>query len=584
MNAALLVATFLVAGLLAIPAMAQAAQDKVPILIAFKHNPGPAEEALVHSHGGKIKYTYHLVPAIAASVPEAAVEGLRHNPNVTAVDADVTVYKSDAELDAAWGVKRIGAGVIHDLGNKGAGVKVAVIDTGIDYNHPDLNANYAGGYDFVNSDNDPMDDDGHGTHVSGTIAAEDDGTGVVGVAPSASLYALKVLNASGSGSFSDVIAALQWCVDNGIQVTNNSYGSNRDPGATVKAAFDNAEAAGIVNVAAAGNSGNPKGNGDKVGYPARYSSAIAVAATDSSDNRASFSSTGPAVEISGPGVSITSCKLGGGYVSFSGTSMATPHVAGVAALVISSGISDTNANGKINDEARARLNSTADDLGPAGRDSFYGYGLVDADEAAVPTGPVNSVPVVTIDAPSDGASFASGATISFTGTASDTEDGDLTSVISWTSSIDGLIGAGGSFSAVLSDGVHTITASASDLDGATGHNSISITVGTPPPTPTLNVTVTTDKARYVNREQVVITVHVTSGGSPVSGAAVSATITSANGSLLSGSATTNSNGDAVFGYRVNASRDGVGTYTVNATASKAGYTSGSGSTTFNVTN
>jgi subtilisin family serine protease len=176
----------------------------------------------------------------------------------------------------------------------------------------------------------------------------------------------------------------------GIQVTNNSYGDPADtdeteplPGA-VQAAFDNAESFGILHIAAAGNSGNPEGTGDNVIYPARFESVIAVAATESDDSRASFSSTGPAVEISAPGVSIYSTTLGGGYGSGSGTSFASPHAAGAAALVIAAGVEDANGNGRINDEVRAILVQSADDLGAAGRDNLYGWGLVNAARAAVP--------------------------------------------------------------------------------------------------------------------------------------------------------------------------------------------------------
>lgn len=185
----------------------------VKVLIGFKEKPGAAQQAMVKGVGGKIKYTYNLIPAIAASVPEAAVNALQKNPNVRYVEPDGQVYALDDELDDSWGVKRIGAGFVHNDDNKGTGVKVAIIDSGIDYNHPDLDDNYEGGWDFVNNDNDPMDDNGHGTHVAGTVAAEDDGEGVVGVAPEANLYALKVLNEKGIGDFSDVIAAVQWCVD-----------------------------------------------------------------------------------------------------------------------------------------------------------------------------------------------------------------------------------------------------------------------------------------------------------------------------------------------------------------------------------
>ncbi|MFQ5860631.1 MAG: S8 family serine peptidase [Dehalococcoidia bacterium] len=471
--------------------------EKVPVLIGFTQQPGPAEEALVRQAGGTIKHTYHLVPAIAAALPEAAIEGLQRNPNVTAIDLDGEVHIIDAELDNTWGVKRIGAGVVHDGGNKGTGVKVAVIDTGIDDTHPDLDANYAGGYDFVNNDPDPMDDHGHGTHVAGTVAAEDNGVGVVGVAPEARLYALKVLSASGGGYWSDIIAAMQWAVDNGIQVANLSLGSSTNPGGTVQAAFDNAEAAGILTVAAAGNSGNPKGKGNSVVWPARYNSVIAMAATDSNDNRASFSSTGDQVELAAPGVAVNSTLLGGGYGQKSGTSMASPHGAGTAALVIATGIADANGDGRINDEVRLKLQETADDLGDAGRDSLYGFGLVDADEAAASIGPPNDPPVVSITGPADGSTFGSGATISFSGTASDTEDGDLTASLVWTSDIDGQIGTGGSFSTTLTDGNHTITASVTDSGSKTGSASISITVEPPPnDAPVVSITSPADGSTF----------------------------------------------------------------------------------------
>ncbi|TFB11335.1 hypothetical protein E3V55_03775 [Candidatus Marinimicrobia bacterium MT.SAG.3] len=433
-----------------------------------------ADPDLVESLGGRVVYSYQIVPAVAATAPGDVISQLAVHPRVVRIEPDGKVHAIDAELDNTWGVKRIGAGIVHDGGNKGSGVKIGIIDSGTDYTHPDLDGNFDPnnlGRDFVNDDDYPMDDNGHGTHVAGTIAAEDDGVGVVGVAPEASLYALKVLNSSGSGNWSDIIAALDWAVANGIQVTNNSYGSSNDPGSTVEAAFENSAAAGILHVAAAGNAGNPPGRGDNVGYPAVYGSVIAVAATNQDDNRASFSSTGSEVELSAPGVKINSTKLGGGYVEFNGTSMASPHVAGTAALVIAAGISNV----------RAQLQTTADDLGVTGRDPLYGYGLVDADEAAgSPPPPSNDPPTVSITSPADGSTFDSGATINFAGTANDTEDGDLTANLVWTSSIDGQIGTGGSFSTTtLSDGDHTISAEVTDSGGEKASASIGITVGAP---------------------------------------------------------------------------------------------------------
>ncbi|MFC1971098.1 S8 family serine peptidase [Chloroflexota bacterium] len=380
----------LVVSLIGSATVAASPPQMVKVLIGFDRQPGPDEVAVVHGAGGSIKHTYHLVPAIAASIPEAAIQGLLRNPKVTRIEPDITVYAIDTELDNSWGVKHIGAGIVHGDGNKGTGVKIAIIDSGIDYNHLDLDDNYAGGYDFFNDDADPMDVDGHGTHVAGTIAAEDNGSGVIGVAPEAEIYALKALE-GGTGDYSDVIDAIQWAVDNGIQVTNNSYGSSGYPGATVKAAFDNAYAAGVIHVAAAGNSGNLWGIGDNVIYPARWDSVIAVAATDTSDNRARWSSTGPDVELSAPGVNINSTLPGGGYGRMSGTSMASPHVSGTAALVIASGITD-------NDVVRQKLVDTANDLGDTGLDPKYGYGLVDAAQA-VATAPDTTPPTVVSTSP-----------------------------------------------------------------------------------------------------------------------------------------------------------------------------------------
>lgn len=443
------------------------ASSRAKVLIAFAGPPEQAQLAAIRDLGGEIRYVYHLVPAVAATVPGIVVRDLRGAVGAIRVEPDIRIFATDTELDNSWGVKRIGSGTVHDGSNTGSGIKIAIIDSGIDYNHPDLDGNFAGGYDFVNDDGDPMDDYGHGTHVAGTVAAEDNGVGVVGVAPGASLYGLKILGNSGSGSFSDAIAALQWCVDNGIHITNNSYGSDQDPGVTVREAFDNAALAGVLHVSSAGNTGNPPGRGDNVGYPASYDSVIAVAATDDSDKRARFSSTGQAVELAAPGVDVNSTKLGGGYVEYDGTSMACPHVAGAAALVMAAGVSDV----------RTQLQNTADDLGDPGRDSHYGYGLVDAAEAA--GAPLNESPAVTITNPADGSTFDSGATILFEGTATDPEDGALTADLAWTSSIDGQIGTGGSFSRTLSDGSHTITVEVTDSGGKTTSLSVGITVGTP---------------------------------------------------------------------------------------------------------
>lgn len=374
--------------------------SKADVIIRFNKSPGPAEEKLVRTLGGVVSHTYNIIPAIAASIPEAALKGVAHNPHVLSIEPDDAVYAVDTELNNSWGVKRIGAGDVHasTTPNTGAGIKIGIIDSGINYTHPDLDGVYAGGYDFVQNDNDPMDVYGHGTHVAGTACAEDNSFGVVGVAPNCALYALRVLNDDGVGSWSKIIAAMDWAVANDLQVVNLSLGSAKNPGMAVKMAFDNAEAAGLVIAAAAGNSGNATGRGNSIIYPAKFTSVIAVGATDSADKRASFSSTGSELELVAPGVSVLStwsdstsasnpqpiCVDSVCYYKYgSGTSMASPHVAGVAALVLASGIVDINGNGRVNDEVRQKMNTTAEDLWMPGRDAQYGYGLVNASAAVM---------------------------------------------------------------------------------------------------------------------------------------------------------------------------------------------------------
>lgn len=358
---------------------------KSRVLIRYRQTPNAVHQEQLKAHGASVQRSFKLVPAFAATVPTAALAAIRRLPDVEAVEPDLEVHAL-GEIDATWGLVRIGCGPVQAGTYNGAvgpvlgtGVRVAVVDTGIDYLHSDLMANYAGGYDFVNNDADPMDDNGHGTHVSGTIAAVRNGVGVLGAAPETDLYALKALGASGSGSWSGILSALDWCVANRISVANFSLGSASYPGTTVEAGFDNASRAGVLLVAAAGNTG---AGADTVNYPGKFVSVIAVGSTTSTDQASFFSSTGPDVELAAPGSSIYSTTLGGGYGTLNGTSMASPHLAGVAALVVSAGIRDSNGDGFINDDVRRLLQSTAEDLGIAGRDPVFGFGLVDA-EAAV---------------------------------------------------------------------------------------------------------------------------------------------------------------------------------------------------------
>lgn len=226
-----------------------------------------------------------------------------------------------------WGIHRIGADQLWSQ-STGEGMKVAVLDTGIDLHHPDLKENIAGGVNFVEPHLPPQDDNGHGSHVSGTIAAVKNNYGVVGASPGAKLYAVKVLNHKGEGYFADVIRALAWCLEQGIQVVNLSFGSNNSSQA-LHEAIRKVTARGMIVVAAAGNDGTTQ----SVDYPAAYSEAIAVGAVDEKDRLAPFSSQGPEIKLVAPGTGILSTGIGGVFSRLSGTSMATPHVSGAIALL-----------------------------------------------------------------------------------------------------------------------------------------------------------------------------------------------------------------------------------------------------------
>jgi subtilisin family serine protease len=367
-----------------------APDGRVAVLIGFKELP---DAALVRAHGGAAKAVFDIVPVVAATVPQSALAGLQRNPKVEYVEEDRTLFAiyDPATETLPWGIARIGAPSVWLGGNTGAGVRVAVLDTGIDASHPDLAANYTLGYDFYRKDAVPNDENGHGTHVAGIIAALDDGpnyggsnagTSVVGVGPQIDLLIAKFLGPSGSGSTSNEISAIQWAVNNGTRVISMSYGSYYRS-RTEEEALQNAYSRGVYLVAAAGNDGAPW----KL-YPAAYKSVVSVAATNSSNLRASFSNYNNDVELAAPGVAILSTMptyvawlntqygLATTYEYLSGTSMACPHVSGTAGLVI------WKYPGWSADQVRNRLNSTATDLGPAGRDSYYGYGLVNAAAAA----------------------------------------------------------------------------------------------------------------------------------------------------------------------------------------------------------
>jgi subtilisin len=366
------------------PAMALSAEKSV--IVGFHQKPGPSERALIRGNRGLTKRTFRLINAISATLPEEEIEQLKKNKKVAYVEENAIYWASEdpppgQEYTNSWGVEHIGAADAHSTLNKGTGVKIAVIDTGIDYTHEDLDDNYAGGYVFVeyNPPKDPFDpfDDNtrsHGTHVAGIIAAEENGTGVIGVAPEAEIYALKALDGGGFGLESWIIAAIEWAVDNQMDIVNLSLEGPHTEGLQI--ACNNAYNAGVLLVAAGGNT-----YGGSVSYPAAYDSVIAVAATDPDDLPADFSPVGPELELAAPGFDILSTvtQANGTYSLLSGTSQAAPHVAGTAALILLSNTEDLNGDQLLNHEdVRLKLQTTALDLGDPGFDTIYGFGLLQA--------------------------------------------------------------------------------------------------------------------------------------------------------------------------------------------------------------
>ncbi|WP_455370096.1 S8 family serine peptidase, partial [[Eubacterium] cellulosolvens] len=304
------------------------------------------------------------------------LEKIRKQQNVVWAEPnhiiEVEMTPNDPAWGQQWGPQKISVNEAWNLEQGNQEILVAIIDTGICYNHPDLASNYvSGGYDWVNDDSDPMDDHGHGTHCAGIVAATiNNAQGIAGLAQ-VKIMAEKFLGSTGYGSSWDAAQAIIHAIDIGKTISNhiilsNSWGSSGSSNA-VQEAMEYAYQNGALITAAAGNDAS-----NAAFYPASYPEVISVSATDSNDNLASFSNYGNHIEISAPGVSIYSTHLDNGYKSLSGTSMATPHVSGVAALVWSR-FSDYNR-----DLVRILLQNAADDLGQAGWDQYYGYGRLNA--------------------------------------------------------------------------------------------------------------------------------------------------------------------------------------------------------------
>lgn len=266
-----------------------------------------------------------------------------------------------------WGIQEVHAPDVWSI-TTGMGVKVAVLDTGVDYNHPDLKENIKVYADFTKSPHGPLDKQGHGTHVAGIIAAADNGIGVIGIAPQAELYCAKVLGDTGSGNFQSIIDGIRWAVSQEVDIINLSLGSGSQPPKEMHQAIKEAHDAGIFLVAATGN------ENAAVCWPAMYDEVIAVSAMSRARERADFSNYGIKNEIMAPGVDILSTFKDGGYAKLSGTSMATPIVTGCIALYLQ--VCRARGVQPLLQELHATLEAACEDLGAPGHDVYTGDGLI----------------------------------------------------------------------------------------------------------------------------------------------------------------------------------------------------------------
>ncbi|MEN0644044.1 S8 family peptidase [Alkalicoccobacillus gibsonii] len=303
---------------------------------------------------------YDYIDVLAVELDPEDVDALSEEAGISFIEEDIEL---SIQQTVPWGITRVQAPAVHNRGVTGSGVRVAILDSGIS-THSDLTIR--GGASFVPGEPTTADLNGHGTHVAGTVAALNNSIGVIGVAPSADLYAVKVLGANGRGSVSGIAQGLEWAAANNMHIANMSLGSDA-PSTTLERAVNYATSQGVLVIAATGNNGS-----GSVGYPARYANAMAVGATDQNNRRANFSQYGTGIDIVAPGVNVQSTYPGNRYASLNGTSMATPHVAGAAALV-KQRYPSWNAT-----QIRNHLKNTTTNLGNS---SQFGSGLVNAEAA-----------------------------------------------------------------------------------------------------------------------------------------------------------------------------------------------------------
>jgi len=303
---------------------------------------------------------------------EDILETYRQNPDVVFAEPNyiaraLSTTPNDPSFSEQWGLAKIYAPEAWDIEKGEPNIIIAILDTGLDLDHPDLKTKIVQGYDFINQDENPQDDHGHGTHVGGIAGAgSNNGLGVTGVAWNCPLMPVKVLDSQGEGSYSDVAEGIIYAADNGAKVINLSLGAY-SYSQYLQDAIDYAYMKGCVIIAAAGND-----NTNEPIYPAACANVMAVSATDQNDNKAMSSNFGDYIDVAAPGVGVYSTALDDIYSPASGSSAAAPFVSGLAGLILSQDLMLANY------EVEQKIKQSADDLGASGRDDYYGYGRINA--------------------------------------------------------------------------------------------------------------------------------------------------------------------------------------------------------------
>lgn len=360
-------------------------QKEKEVIVVYKNEKGKEK---VIEQSGEVDHEFNVVPAVSASLTNGEIKKLEKDPNIDYIEENITFstvgkntfsffnkmnssnfYSLSTEQQGTYNynIETVNAAQAWEDGFTGKGIKVAVLDSGI---APHKELKIKGGKSTVNYTRSWTDDDGHGTHVAGIIAAQPgikkvNGIDVVGVAPNVDLYAVKVLNRWGEGDLTDILEGIEWAIENKMDIINMSFGTEKGS-QLLQQMLNKAYNEGILLVSAAGNDGNNY----PVTYPAKYDSVIAVSSVEKDLSLSDFSSTGDEVELAAPGGDIVSTYTRGRYELESGTSQAAPHVTGMLALLKEKYPTLTNK------QLREKIREYTIDLGAEGKDSSFGYGLI----------------------------------------------------------------------------------------------------------------------------------------------------------------------------------------------------------------